>query len=194
MAWVGWVEEDEATGTVAEIYERAREKFTFVPDAVKIFSLRPEVAEAQEKMRGALLGGASTLGARRADMISAAVSGLNHCEYCATAHVGLLAKRGDLEESEAVALYKNWRKVDLPEADRAMIEFAEKLTFMPSEIKESDIQRLRDVGFTDVNIYDIVMVTAYRNFMNRVNDGLGVPVDRLRGRFGDTIVDAVLST
>ena len=77
MAWIHWVEEHEADGPIAEIYARAHQTFTFVPDVVKVFSLRPPVAVAQEALRRSLLGPASSLGARRADMISTAVSGLN---------------------------------------------------------------------------------------------------------------------
>ena len=79
MAWVPWVEEDEATGSLARVYDWARENFGWVPPAVKIFSVRPEVAEAQNHLRSTLLGDASSLGERRADLIGAAVSGMNHC-------------------------------------------------------------------------------------------------------------------
>ena len=191
MPWIGWVEEEDATGALADLYESARGRFEFVPDAVKIFSIRPEVAVAQDQLRRVLLGDASSLGARRADLIGAAVSGMNHCEYCGTAHSGLLAKRGDLTEDEAVRVYKNWRQVELSDADQAMLRVAEKLTFTPASFTEDDITELRAHGFSDVNIFDVVVLAAYRNFMNRVNDGLGVTAERLRGRFGDAHVEAI---
>lgn len=194
MPWIPWVEEDEATGELADVYERARQRFTFVPDAVKIFSIRPEVAVAQDRLRGVVLGAASSLGARRADLIGTAVSGMNHCEYCGSAHSGLLVQRNDLEQDEAVRVYRNWREVDLPEADAEMLRFAEKLTFTPASVTEDDIRGLRNHGFSDVNIFDIVLLTAYRNFMNRVNDGLGVGTERLRGRFGSDLIDAIAAT
>ena len=187
--WIPWVEEDAAEGPLVEIYERARKTFTFVPDAVKVFSLRPSVAVPQEMLRRSLLGPASSLGERRADMISTAVSGMNQCTYCGTAHLGRLIERDEFDEDDALALFKNWRAMDLPEADRAMLEFAEKLNGTPWEMTEGDVQRLRDVGFTDENIYDIVLLTAYRNFMNRVLPGLGVSTECLRARFGDALVD-----
>ena len=132
--------------------------------------------------------------ARRADLIGAAVSGMNHCQYCGTAHTGLLAKRGDLAGDEAVQVYRNWRDVELSEADEAMLRFAEKLTFTASSVTEPDIDDLRSHGFSDVNVFDIVLLTAYRNFMNRVNDGLGVSTDRLVGRFGADHVRAITSS
>lgn len=191
MAWVRVVEEHEATDEIAELYESARGRFTFVPDAVKVFTVRPEVAVAQDALRRVVLGDASSLGARRADLVGAAVSGMNHCEYCGTAHTGLLAKRGDLDDDESVAVYRNWREVDLPDDDRAMLAFAEKLTFTPAQVTEDDIDKLRSHGFSDENVFDIVLLTAYRNFMNRVNDGLGVTTERLAGRFGAAHVAAI---
>jgi uncharacterized peroxidase-related enzyme len=188
------VDEAEAAGDVADLYARARERFGFVPDAVRVFTIRPDVAVAQDALRRVVLGDASTLGARRADLIGAAVSGMNHCEYCGTAHTGLLARRGDLDGAEAVQVYKDWRRVDLAPEDQAMLRFAEKLTFAPSTMAEADVDELREHGFSDPNIFDIVLLTAYRNFMNRINDGLGVTTDRLRGRFGADHVDAIART
>lgn len=191
MPWIPTVDEAAATGVVAAIYGRARETFGFVPDAVKVFSIRPDVAAAQERLRRSLLGDASSLGARRADLIGAAVSGMNHCEYCGTAHAGLLARRGDLAEEEAVQVYKDWRRVRLAPEEEAMLRFAEKLTFAPSTVTETDLEELHALGFSDVNVFDIVLLTAYRNFMNRVNDGLGAATDRLRARFGAELVEAI---
>ena len=116
---------------------------------------------------------------------------MNHCEYCGTAHSGLLSKRGDLTEDEALRVYRNWRDVELPPDDRAMLEFAEKLTFTAATVTAADVDVLRGHGFSDVNVFDIVVLTAYRNFMNRVNDGLGVTTERLRARFGDQLVDEI---
>jgi uncharacterized peroxidase-related enzyme len=103
-------------------------------------------------------------------------------------------QRNDLEQDEAVRVYRNWREVDLPEADAEMLRFAEKLTFTPASVTEDDIRELRNHGFSEVNIFDIVLLTAYRNFMNRVNDGLGVGTERLRGRFGSDLIDAIAAT
>ena len=185
------VDENEADGELEAVYASARARFGFVPDAVRVLSIRPEVAAAMEQLRSVVLGDASTLGARRANLIGVAVSGMNHCEYCGTAHAGLLVRSGDVRQDEAVGVYHDWTKVDLPESDQAMLRFAEKLTFTPSEVDESDIQELRSHGFSDVNVFDIVLLAAYRNFLNRIHDGLGVSTQRLVDRFGQDIVSAI---
>jgi uncharacterized protein YciW len=64
--------------------------------------------------------------------------------------------------------------MELTPAEYAMLEYAEKLTLTPSAMSEPDVQKLRDVGWTDRDILDIVHVCAYFNFRVRVVDGLGL--------------------
>jgi uncharacterized protein YciW len=66
--------------------------------------------------------------------------------------------------------------VELTQAEYAMLEFAEKLTLTPSNMREEDVEKLRTVGWTDRDILDIVHVCAYFNFRVRVVDGLGLEV------------------
>ena len=70
----------------------------------------------------------------------------------------------------------DWRQMELSEAEYAMLEFAEKLTLTSSNMRETDVQQLRDAGWTDRDILDIVHVCAYFNFRVRVVDGLGLEV------------------
>ena len=81
IAWIKTVEESEAAGEVAALYEEARRRLGRVPPMIKALSLRPKVAAAKENLRQSLIGDASSLGARRADMISVVVSGLNRCRF-----------------------------------------------------------------------------------------------------------------
>jgi uncharacterized peroxidase-related enzyme len=70
----------------------------------------------------------------------------------------------------------DWRQMELTEAEYAMLEYAEKLTLTPSNMREEDVRKLRDAGWTDRDILDIVHVCAYFNFRVRVVDGLGLEV------------------
>jgi len=62
--------------------------------------------------------------------------------------------------------------------DRAMIDYAVKLTRTPGGMERGDVETLRRVGFSDRAILDINGVTAYFNFVNRIADGLGVELER----------------
>jgi uncharacterized protein YciW len=66
--------------------------------------------------------------------------------------------------------------MELTEAEYGMLEFTEKLTLAPSNMREDDVQKLRNLGWTDRDILDIVHVCAYFNFRVRVVDGLGLEV------------------
>jgi len=68
----------------------------------------------------------------------------------------------------------DWRQMKLTDAEYAMLEYAEKLTLTPSNMREADVQKLRDAGWSDRDILDIVHVCAYFNFRVRVVDGLGL--------------------
>lgn len=75
------------------------------------------------------------------------------------------------------ALQTDYRQANLGPADRAMLDYAYKLTLTPWDMVEADVQRLRDHGFSDQAILDINQITAYYAFVNRIADGLGVPLE-----------------
>lgn len=75
-------------------------------------------------------------------------------------------------------LKANYREAEITEAEMAMLEYSELLTVQSSNAVQSDVQRLRDVGWSDEDIVDIVHQTALFNYMTRVADGLGIENDR----------------
>jgi uncharacterized peroxidase-related enzyme len=62
-------------------------------------------------------------------------------------------------------------------ADRALIEYADRLTLAPGAIVASDVERLRAAGFDDRAIHDACAIVAYFAFVNRIADGLGVEIE-----------------
>ena len=73
-------------------------------------------------------------------------------------------------------IQNDWRQADLTEPERAMLEYAEKLTLTPAMMTQEDVQKLRDVGWTDRDVLDIATVCAYFNYRVRIVDGLGLEV------------------
>lgn len=71
----------------------------------------------------------------------------------------------------------DYTKAELSAVDRALCDYAAKLTRRPWEMSEADVQRLRGVGLSDAAILDAVQVIAYFNYINRVADGLGVDLE-----------------
>jgi uncharacterized peroxidase-related enzyme len=72
------------------------------------------------------------------------------------------------------AVMTDYRQADLTPQDRAMLEFAEKLTLHPATMEEADIEALRRAGFSDTAIHDIVQVASLFNYYNRLAEGLGI--------------------
>ncbi len=75
------------------------------------------------------------------------------------------------------ALAGDREQAELTPADRAMLDYALKLTATPAEIEKPDVDSLRDHGFDDRAIHDICAITAYYAFVNRMADGLGVELE-----------------
>jgi uncharacterized peroxidase-related enzyme len=81
------------------------------------------------------------------------------------------------DETLVQQLKDDYKQADLDELNLAMLDYAVKLTVKPSSVKDSDVQKLRDKGFTDRAILDICQITAYFNFVNRLAEGLGVELE-----------------
>jgi uncharacterized peroxidase-related enzyme len=74
-------------------------------------------------------------------------------------------------------LKSDWRVANLSSPDRAMLEYAVKLTLEPWHMVEEDVIALREAGFSDADILDINQITGYYAFVNRLADGLGVELE-----------------
>ncbi|RMD95190.1 MAG: peroxidase [Calditrichaeota bacterium] len=92
-------------------------------------------------------------------------------------HHGAGLRRLTRNEHLVEQLKKDYRQAELPPADRAMLDYAVKLTLTPWEMVPEDVQKLREVGFSDTAILDINQITGYYNFVNRLADGLGVELE-----------------
>lgn len=69
---------------------------------------------------------------------------------------------------------RDWRAAPLSPARSAMLEYCVKLTLTPAAMTRADVEALRTEGFSDRDILDIVEVTSYYAYVNRIADGLGV--------------------
>ncbi len=81
------------------------------------------------------------------------------------------------DDDLAADIEADWATANISPERRAMLELAAKLTLVPGEVTESDVDQLRKVGFSDRDILDIVEVTAYYAYANRIADGLGVALE-----------------
>jgi uncharacterized peroxidase-related enzyme len=84
----------------------------------------------------------------------------------------------DCSDSLKDQLVADFRSADITEQDKLILEFAEKLTLDAASTDRTYIDRLREHGFDDRALHDIVQVAAYFNYINRLADGLGVELEK----------------
>ena len=101
------------------------------------------------------------------EMIAVTVSSENHCFYCLVAHGSAVRElSNDPQLGERIAA--NFRSAELPKKQEELLNFTKKLTKDPSEISENDRKRLRDVGYSDRDIWDISAIVGLFNMTNRL--------------------------
>ena len=107
------------------------------------------------------------------EMIAVVVSSINRCWYCQVAHGAAVRQlSGDPALGEAMVM--NYRVAPLDARQRAMLDFAAKVTTASATIEEADRTALRDVGFSERDIWDIANVAAFFNMTNRVASATGM--------------------
>jgi uncharacterized peroxidase-related enzyme len=153
--------------SMAAFFKSCEEKLGFVPNVMQAFSFDMAKLEAFVAYRNDLMLGGSGLSTLEREMIATVVSAQNRCFYCLTAHGAAVRQlAGDPVLGEMMAM--NYRAARLSKRQRAMLDFAVKLTVEPWAIEESDRAHLRDAGFSDRDIWDIAAVAAFYNMTNRL--------------------------
>ncbi len=89
------------------------------------------------------------------------------------------------------AVTRDWRTAPLSDVDAALCAFAEKLTLTPSQMEESDIERLRAAGLDDRAIHDATQIIGYFNYIDRVADALGVEPETFIQDWGHLVRDGI---
>jgi uncharacterized peroxidase-related enzyme len=148
-------------------FAKCMEKLGFVPNVLRAYAFDNAKLRAFIAMADDLMLADSGLSKLEREMIAVAVSAVNHCHYCLTAHGAAVRQRaGDPVMGELIV--QNYRAAGLSARQKAMLDFAVKLTEAPDKIEEADRQGLRDAGFSDRDIWDIGAVAAFYNMSNRL--------------------------
>jgi uncharacterized peroxidase-related enzyme len=161
------LEEAQLTPPMQSYFDKCTEKLGFVPNVLKAYAFDMAKLEAFVAMYNNLMLAPSGLSKLEREMIAVAVSSHNRCYYCLTAHGAAVRTLAD-DPVLGELMVMNYRAARLTGRQRAMLDFAVKLTAEPWEIEEADRQALRDAGFADRDIWDIAAVTGFFNMSNRV--------------------------
>jgi uncharacterized peroxidase-related enzyme len=148
-------------------FDKCQEKLGFVPNVLKAYTFDLTKLSAFVAMYNDLMLAPSGLSKLEREMIAVAVSSHNKCYYCLVAHgAAVRTLSGDPPLGELMAM--NYRAARLSPRERAMLDFAVKLTAEPWLIEDADREALRRAGFSDRDIWDIGAVAAFFNMSNRM--------------------------
>jgi uncharacterized peroxidase-related enzyme len=157
----------ELSPAMAAYFDKCRDKIGYVPNVLAAYAFDNAKLEAFAAFYNDLMLAPSGLSKLEREMIAVAVSSENKCFYCLTAH-GAAVRQLSGNPILGEQLVMNYRTADLSPRQRAMLDFAVLMTNHSHEIEEEDRQVLRDVGFSDRDIWDIAAVAGFYNMSNRM--------------------------
>lgn len=149
------------------IWHKCIDKLGFVPNVLAAYSLKPQRLRHFMQMYNEIMLAPSGLSKLEREMVAVVVSSANRCYYCLVAHGAAVRQlSGDPELGEMMAL--NWRVARLDRRQRAMLEFAWKLTTTPHLVEDADREGLADAGLSPEDIFDLAETAAFFNLSNRM--------------------------
>lgn len=180
MAWIQVIPPGEASGELWEAYEGVAKSRGKVANVVTIHGLNPRALEAMMDLYLAIMYGQGPLTRAQRELIATVVSSANGCGYCVSHH-GEALRVQTRDDGLVAAVARDYREAPLDPRDRALVDYAVKLTREPARVTHGDVQRLQDQGFDDRAILDANLVASVFNYFNRVVSGLGVELEVDRG-------------
>ncbi len=171
--WLEMAGEDVQDEGMQKLFGKAKEVIGFVPNVFLGYTIRPTHFRHWFNHFREIMQGESELTEAEREMICLAVSSENGCLYCLVAHGAELRRHlGDPVQADRIVI--DYRRAGLPERQRAMLDYAVKLTVNMKECNEADLEYLRSLGFSDEGIFDIVETAAMFNFTNRLASATGM--------------------
>lgn len=183
------VPESRATEPVADMYEKDKEGWGFLPNFTQVFSHHPDAYLAWRQLIGAIRG---QMDLRRAELATLAAARMLRSDYCSVAHAKILRdKFYDEETVRQIASAPS--SAGLDEVDLAVVEFAEKAARSAVSVTQSDVDKLRALGLSDREVLDVVLAVAARCFFATVVEALGAePDEELTEALGPELLQEVL--
>ncbi|WP_159587823.1 peroxidase-related enzyme [Chelativorans xinjiangense] len=144
-----------------------QEKSGFIPNVFLVLAHRPEEFRAFFAYHDALMDKPGNLTKAEREMIVVATSNLNQCQYCVIAHGAILRIRAkDPLIADQVAV--NYRKADITDRQKAMLDYAVKVSRAAYAVGEDDLEVLKSHGFTEEDAWDIAAISAFFALSNRL--------------------------
>jgi uncharacterized peroxidase-related enzyme len=144
-----------------------QEKSGFVPNVFLVLARRPDEFRAFFAYHDALMDKPGNLTKAEREMIVVATSNANQCQYCVVAHGAILRIRAkDPLIADQVAI--NYRKAGITDRQKAMLDFAMKVSFEAYDVGDADLAMLSEHGFSEEDAWDITAIAAFFGMSNRL--------------------------
>jgi uncharacterized peroxidase-related enzyme len=175
--------DDEVTGAVAEAYKADLAEDGYVSNVSRAFSHRPDALAAWIGLKDAVT---SSMDRRRYELVTIAAARRVRSSYCMLAHGSVLASAFfDADQVRDIALDHHAAGLDevdvavmdLADKVAAVMDLADKVAADASSVTQADVDRLRELGLSDADVFDVVAAAAMRCFFTKVVDGLGFQPD-----------------
>ncbi|MEO8670212.1 MAG: peroxidase-related enzyme [Tahibacter sp.] len=171
MSRIPLINPADTTDNRKPVLDQIQQAFGAVPNMFKAVAQSPAGLQSLWSFFGALGGG--VIDAKLGEQIAVAVADRNGCEYCLAAHTALGRKAG--VSAEAMSSAQSGESADPRSA--AALRFAIALVDHRGRVSDADVQALRNVGFGDAEIVEILAHVALNLFTNYVNVAFAVPLD-----------------
>jgi uncharacterized peroxidase-related enzyme len=144
-----------------------QQKAGFVPNVMRVLARRPAEFRAFMAYHDALMDGQSGLTKAEREMIVVATSGANHCQYCVVAHGAILRIRAK-DPLIADQLSTNYRQANISSRQKAMLDYAMKVSRQSAELDQTDREIAKAAGLSDEDLWDIASIAAFFAMSNRL--------------------------
>jgi uncharacterized peroxidase-related enzyme len=173
-SWLRFEEGPPASAETDAILAATRDAIGYVRNQQHVLAHKPRVLATIGALGDAVVRDAEgVLTPRERELIALVVSVENRCDACVFAHAAAL--RGHSGDAEWVATIEvNYRRAALTTRERALADYAIKVTRAAAEIEPRDLQILRDAGVPELGVLEAASIVAYFNFTNRLNSALGI--------------------
>ena len=188
MTFVQTVPEGDAPADVAAMYETDRAAMGHLPNFSRAFSHRPAVYAAWKQLNASIKAG---MDLRRYELATVAAARRLRSSYCTLAHGSVLMDKF-VEPDELRAIVADHRDAGLDAVDVAVMDLADKVVVDATSVTQEDIDRLRALGLSDTDIFDVIVAAAVRCFWSKALDALGVLPDAHYGELDPELLGTLV--
>ena len=164
---------DPVSEETERAYEFDRARVGYIPNYTRTFAGRPDVYAAWRGLNGAIK---ANMPPRTYELATLAAATRLRSSYCALAHGQILAD-DMVGAPSVVTIMRDPSGADVPLLDREIMSLADRVADSPSDISETDLQPLRELGLTDADIFDVILAAAARCFFSSVLEASGTEPD-----------------